>query len=238
MKLASDYLSTGQSLEHIPGRRRESFPEITDDVFWGLYAIASPFSLLHVTGFYNVYQSITYINNNNLQGDFVECGCFLGGVGIFMALLLKHLNMADRTIWLLDTFEGFPDGQEDDYVVGRTSVKSVRFPNFRQHVVDNFTHCGAQSGHLRFVEGLVEETLPDLDIHTVALLRLDTDFYMSTKAELECLYRRLVPGGVLIVDDYGIFQGARRATDEFLARLPVRPLLNRIDNGVWAGVKP
>jgi hypothetical protein len=238
MKFASEYLPTGQRLDRMPGRRREDFPEITDEVFWELYAIASPFSLLHVTGFYNVYQSVRYICSNKIQGDFIECGCFLGGVGIFLVLLLEHLNMAGRTVWLLDTFEGFPDGQEDDYVAGGTSVRSVRFENFRHHVMDNFAHCDAQSDNLRFVEGPVEQTLPDLDIHAVALLRLDTDFYASTRAELEHLYGRLVPGGVLIVDDYGIFQGARRATDEFLARLPVSPLLNRIDRGVWAGVKP
>ena len=84
----------------------------------------------------------------------------------------------------------------------------------------------------------METTLPTLDIRVIALLRLDTDFYTSTKAEPEHLYGRLVRGGVLIVDDYGIFQGSRRAPDEYLARLSSPPLFNRIDSGVWAGVKP
>ncbi len=84
----------------------------------------------------------------------------------------------------------------------------------------------------------MEQTLPSIDIRVVALLRLDTDFHASTRAEFEHLYGRLVRGGVLIVDDYGIFQGARRATDEYFARLPAKPLSNRIDQGVWAGVKP
>ncbi len=217
---------------------RANYPEITDELFWELYATAAPFSLLHITGFYNVYQSMHYIRRNCLPGDFVECGCFLGGVGIFMALLREQLDMTDRTIWLLDTFEGFPDGQEDCQVGSETPIKSVRFDNFRDDVVDNFAHCRASCGRLRFIEGQVEQTLPTLDIRVIALLRLDNDFYGSTKAELEHLYGRLVRGGVLIVDDYGIFQGARRATDEFLACLPSPPLLNRIDGGVWAGVKP
>lgn len=72
----------------------------------------------------------------------------------------------------------------------------------------------------------------------MALLRLDTDFYSSTKIELEVLYPQLCPGGVLIVDDYGLFQGARKATDEYFAAADRKPLLNRIDVGVWAGVKP
>jgi hypothetical protein len=228
----------GDELDRLPGRMRSSFPEIADEVFWKLYAAASPFSLLHVTGFYNIYQSMHYIRRNDLAGDLVECGCFLGGVGIFMALLREILAMTDRTIWLLDTFEGFPDGQEDCLLGMDTPVQSVRFANFRTDVEENFLHCHLPCHNLRLVEGPVEETLPTLDIRIIALLRLDTDFYASTRAELEHLYGKLVRGGVLIVDDYGIFQGSRRATDEFLAGLPAPPLLNRIDGGVWAGVKP
>jgi len=238
VKPVSTCIVLGEDLDRLPGRMRANFPEITDELFWQLYSTASPFSLLHVTGFYNVYQSMRYILHNDLPGDFVECGCFLGGVGIFMTLLREHLHMTDRIIWLLDTFEGFPDGQHDCQIGSDTLIQSVRFENFRGHVVDNFAHCQAPCSNLRIIEGPVEKTLPTLDIRVIALLRLDTDFYASTKAELEYLYGRLVRGGVLIVDDYGIFQGARRATDEHFARLPAAPLLNRIDSGVWAGVKP
>ncbi len=238
MKFASAYMLPAIDLDRLPTRGRPNFPEITDEVFWAFHAIASPFSLLHVTGFYNVYQSIQYIWRNNLPGDLVECGCFLGGVGIFMALLREHFGMAGRTIWLLDTFAGFPEGQEDYYVGQDTPTKTVQLENFRSQVEDNFAHCLSQCPNLRFIEGPVEDTLPMLEISIVALLRLDTDLYASTKAELEHLYPKLVRGGVLIVDDYGIYQGSRRATDEFLARLPAPPLLNRIDSGIWAGVKP
>jgi hypothetical protein len=96
---------------------------------------------------------------------------------------------------------------------------------------------GSTRGY-RFVEGLVEQTLCRTETGALALLRLDTDYYSSTAVEYEVLYPRLVSGGVLIVDDYGMFQGSRRATDEYLARLDKPPLLNRIDLGVWAGIKP
>jgi len=225
-------------IDQLPGRRRESFPEITDEKFWEFYHIASPFSLLHVSGFYNIYQSLQYIQRNQLQGDFVECGCFLGGAGIFMALVRDHLGISERTIWLLDTFDGFPDGEQDCQIVDNKLMDAMRLDNFRADVEDNFVHCLSHCHHLRFVEGAVEDTLPRLDVRVVSLLRLDTDFYSSTKAELEHLYRKLARGGVLIVDDYGIFRGSRRATDEYLACLPAPPLLNRIDCGVWAGVKP
>jgi hypothetical protein len=238
MKLASAYLAMGDELDRLPGRVRANFPEITDETFWQLYQIAAPFSLLHITGFYNLWQSIHYVARNKLPGDFVECGCFLGGAGIFMALLRQHLGMADRTIWLLDTFEGFPHGQQDSLVGQDQTIGSVRFENFRAEVEDNFAHSVPDCGDVHFIEGPVEQTLPGVDIRVIALLRLDTDFHASTRAEFEHLYTRLVRGGVLIVDDYGIFEGARRATDEYFARLPVMPLLNRIDRGVWAGVKP
>ncbi len=238
MKFSWAYLSIGDKINELPGRMRASFPEITDELFWSLYATASPFSLLHVTGFYNVYQTMLYIQRSKLPGDLVECGCFLGGVGIFMALLCEQLGMADRTIWLLDTFEGFPLGGVDSLIGQEAPIDAVQFENFLAEVKDNFAYCLADCDNIRFVEGPVEATLPSLDIRAIALLRLDTDFYVSTKAELEHLYRKLVRGGALVIDDYGIFKGARQATDEFLAGLESPPLLNRIDHGVWAGVKP
>jgi O-methyltransferase len=238
MKFAWAYVSIGDKINELPGRMRASFPEITDELFWAMYATASQFSLLHVTGFYNVYQTMHYIRRNKLPGDLVECGCFLGGVGIFMALLREHLGMTDRTIWLLDTFEGFPHGEADRLIGQDAPINAVRFENFLGDVKDNFAHCLVNSDNIRCVEGPVEATLPTLDVRAIALLRLDTDFYVSTKAELEHLYPKLVRGGALIIDDYGIFQGARQATDEFLAGLESPPLLNRIDNGIWAGVKP
>ncbi len=82
---------------------------------------------------------------------------------------------------------------------------------------------------LHFVQGPVEETLPDAAPPELALLRLDTDWYESTLHELEHLYPRLAPGGILIIDDYGHWEGCRRAVEEYFARNPPMPLLQRID---------
>jgi O-methyltransferase len=76
---------------------------------------------------------------------------------------------------------------------------------------------------------MVEDTLPDQAPERIALLRLDTDWYASTKHELEQLYPRLAEGGVLIVDDYGHYEGARRAVDEYFRAAGEPVLLNRID---------
>jgi hypothetical protein len=91
---------------------------------------------------------------------------------------------------------------------------------------------------IHFVQGPVEETLPDHAPDEIALLRLDTDWYASTKRELVHLYPRLASGGVLILDDYGYWQGARRAVDEYIAENDVQLLLNRIDNTARMALKP
>ncbi len=238
MKYVTEVTSLGDKINDMPERLRVNFPEIQDETFWELYTIASRYSLLHVTGFYNLYQSLKYIHAQRIPGDIVECGCFLGGASIFMALLRDRLGMTEKRIWLFDTFEGFPEGEQDQLVGSGQVMSSVRFVNFQQDVRENFAEASPQSSGIEWIEGPVEETIPYTTVASIALLRLDTDFYLSTVAELAGLYPRLVRGGVIIVDDYGMFEGSRRATDEYLARLQSPPLLNRIDHGVWAGVKP
>lgn len=234
MKLARDLVP---KIDRFASRRRASFPEIEDALFWSCYDRSKDYSLVHVTGFYNVYQSLLYISRNGLKGAAVECGCFLGGVAIFIGLLRAQLGLAQMEIILFDTFNGPPVGSSD--VARGTIVKTPsQLPNYRQKVPQTIDAIVGSLEGYRFVEGLVEDTLPTTETGDVALLRLDTDFYSSTAIELNILYPRLVRGGVLIVDDYGLFQGSRRATDEYLATLSHPPLLNRIDEGVWAGVKP
>jgi hypothetical protein len=232
MKFAKDLVP---QIDTLPTRQRASFPEISDETFWSLYAAASPYSLLHVTGFYNLFQSINYLARGNIPGDFVECGCFLGGAAIFMGLLCARIGL-DRPIHLFDTFDGPPLDQED--VVFGQRHTGHKLPPFEQTVRDNIGDAGADLTRYTFTKGRVEETLPSCTVKDIALLRLDTDFYSPTRAQLEYLYPRLAGGGVLIIDDYGMFDGCRRATDEYFRATTSRPLLNRIDIGVWAGVKP
>lgn len=219
-------------------RQRAWFPEIEDGVFWSLYEDCKHYSLLHVPGFYNLYQAMTYIASNRLEGCIVECGCFLGGAAAFMGLMRKRLKLRATEIWLFDTFEGPPIGSTDVFVGGVPIETPALLPNYEKQVKDTIKDVvGSMSGY-RFVVGLVEDTIPKASLGPLALLRLDTDFYSSTKVELDVLYPKLVPGGILIVDDYGSFQGSRKATDEYIGRLTHPPLLNRIDLGIWSGVKP
>jgi O-methyltransferase len=91
---------------------------------------------------------------------------------------------------------------------------------------------------VHFVRGLIEETIPDLAPRRIAILRLDTDWYASTRHEVEHLYPRLAPGGVLMIDDYGWWDGARRAVDEWIATLDQPPTLVRVDETGRVGVRP
>ena len=86
--------------------------------------------------------------------------------------------------------------------------------------------------------GNVENTIPESKIDKIALLRLDTDHYQSTKIELSHFYPKLVSGGVIIIDYYGLYKGSRQATDEYFSGLFVKPMLNRMDHAVWSGEKP
>ena len=221
----------------VPTRRRESYPEIVDDLFWELYERCAPFSMVHIPGFYNVYQSIRYVGRHGLPGDFVECGCYLGGIGMFVALLCQRIGLR-RRVFLFDTFAGFPVGQEDAMVGHSGTVAGHSYGSILAQVRENVEHVAPGHDTVVYVEGDVARTIPPSDLPAISVLRLDTDFYVSTKVELEHFYPKLVPRGVLIIDDYGTFQGSRRATDEFMAGLERPPLLNRIDMSVWAGVKP
>jgi hypothetical protein len=108
-----------------------------------------------------------------------------------------------------------------------------------EDVQKNLASTGYPMDRVRFVKGKVEDTIPAGAPEKIAFLRLDTDWYESTKHELEHLYDRLVPHGVLIIDDYGHWAGSRQAVDEYLAKLPPpRPYLARLDYAARVAIKP
>lgn len=153
------------------------------------------------------------IDNEGIFGDIVECGVWRGG-----NIILARFYCPDRTCWLYDTFAGMANRSEWD--VNRSGIKvgCGKSAVSVEDVTDNLRITGTyDERRLRFVKGPVEDTLldPRNVPDKIALLRLDTDWYHSTRMELEVLWPRLVPGGVLIVDDYGHWLGARKAVDEY-----------------------
>jgi O-methyltransferase len=195
--------------------------------------------------------ALKYISDNKVEGDVCECGVWRGGSAMAAALKLRSLG-DPRRLWLYDTFAGMSEPTQHDKSA-ETAVPA--YDAWKKHQRDtlnewclapldevrrNMKSTGYPAELVRYVAGKVEETLsePSNIPDRIALLRLDTDWYESTRAELEALYDKLVPGGVLIVDDYAYWEGARRAVDEFFASRPRKILLDRIDNGGRIGVKP
>ena len=150
------------------------------------------------------------------------------------ALALQSLHET-RDLYLFDVFDSLlpPAADVDRTVTGDVGRGGARYWNFvtAAEVRSNLARTGYPADHLHFVQGQVEETLPPESPTEIALLRLDTDWYESTRHELEHLYPRLSRNGVLIVDDYGSHMGVRKAVDECFDRQPFSPLLQRIDSG-------
>jgi hypothetical protein len=112
------------------------------------------------------------------------------------------------------------------------------FGGSAEQITQRLVDVGYARELLHLVEGDILETLPRHSPEQIALLRLDTDFYESTRHELEHLYPKLVPGGILIIDDYGVFQGTRKAVGEYFAANGPAPFLSRIDADARLVVKP
>jgi len=193
--------------------------------------------------------AVRYAVRAQIAGDIVECGVWRGGAAMAAALTLLGEQGGDRRLWLYDTFAGMTEPARDND--GSAAVRAWRRQRRSdggndwcraslQDVRANMERTGYPADHIRYVEGPIEQTLRDpVNIpHRIAVLRLDTDWYESTRIELEQLYPRLAPGGVLIIDDYGYWQGARKAVDDFFAASAEPILLNRIDETGRIGIKP
>lgn len=194
-----------------------------------------------------VIDAARYLARAGVEGDVVECGVWRGGCAMALAgALFDAEDRVPRTLWLYDTFAGMTtpgaedrtvDGHAAADVLARLRPDDPRRACGRDEVHANLLATGWPETRLRLVEGPVEETLPHTRPDRIALLRLDTDWYASTRAELEHLWPRLVPGGVLLVDDYGHWDGCRRAVDEYFEEHAIRMLFARSDYTGRMGVK-
>jgi hypothetical protein len=181
-----------------------------------------------------------------LDGDFVECGVWRGGNALAAKMVFEHYG-SDKRVWLFDTFGGMTEPSDMDRTANGEPAIDKFLASQRidrnewcyaslEDVAANFREAGVDLAGVRFVEGDVLETLK-LDLpERISVLRLDTDWYESTKAELEALYPNLIVGGVLLIDDYGHWDGARRAVEEYFAKV-ARPLLHYTDETGRSGVK-
>jgi hypothetical protein len=152
-----------------------------------------------------------------IPGDLIETGVWRGGAGIMMRGVLAAYGDTSRRVWLADSFEGLPAPDVAQFPQDAES----RFHTYAplavslEQVQANFAKYGLLDQQLVFVKGWFRETLPGLPVERLAVLRLDGDMYESTRNALDNLYRRVSPGGYVIVDDYGMVPECRAATDDF-----------------------
>ena len=190
-----------------------------------------------------LHDAVQHVVRAGIPGALVECGVWKGGSLLVIARALLGLGATDRDLFGFDTFTGMPPATREDvrYDGKRGTEPSAMNLSVAPSAVDVrglVLGTGFSSDRLHLVPGRVEDTIPDSAPSEIAVLRLDTDWYESTRHELEHLYPRLASGGILIIDDYGHWQGARQATDEYLARLERPPFLARVDYTVRLAVKP
>lgn len=217
-----------------------------------LLARCRPHTMTSAARLLALADSVRYVVTRGIPGAFVECGVWRGGSVLAMILTLQELGASDRDIHLFDTFEGMTEPTEHDtspfhepalqsWEQAKQSDTRAWESLFAEEIFNldtvraTLTKSGYPAERLHFHQGDVLQTIPGGAPADIALLRLDTDWYESTRHELEHLYPRLARGGVLIIDDYGHWEGARRAVDEYFGERP--PLLHRIDYTARATVK-
>lgn len=203
-----------------------------------------PFTMTSPERLHGVREAVEYVVREGVPGELVECGVWRGGSSMLAAITLRRMRSHERRLWLYDTFAGMTEPTREDGAAARERWQGSLAADHSEwcyasldDVRRNVLSTGVRPDRFEFVAGPVEETIPAHVPGSIAVLRLDTDFYSSTRHELEHLWPRLSPGGVLILDDYGHWGGARRAVDEFFDALGHRPLLSRLDYTARMGVK-
>ena len=183
---------------------------------------------------WSIYQSLKYINNENIEGDIVECGVYNGNTLAFIGEINDELKL-NKKIWGYDTFDGFVKNSFTDNDIDIKTGKKVNYVSsdifysldeVKQNIILNNKKNFEK---YVFIKGDILETLNNKDNipDKISFLRLDTDIYKTTKKQLEVLYDKLVPGGVLHIDDYGICPGVKTAVDDFFSNKNI--WLHRVD---------
>jgi O-methyltransferase len=184
-----------------------------------------------------------YAVQSDITGDFVECGVWRGGNALAAKLIFDEYG-SDKQVWLFDTFAGMTAPTEHDRAIFTDDDAEALFAENRKADHNEWCYASLEDvqanfaglDRVKFVKGDVAETLRGHIPSAISVLRLDTDFYDSTKIELEVLYPLLSIGGALLIDDFGYWEGARKAVEEYFAGKD-RPLLFSAGYSARMGVK-
>ena len=219
--------------------------------FIDIYNEVKNYTMITIDAAFENYKIINYLENNNIQGDIIECGVWKGGSCMLMAKTLQKRNNTSRHIWLFDTFDGMSEPTEKDVGVRDNQSAKKMLDNMKEtsnYISGDTGWCEAQleevehnlystkypQENLHFIKGFVEETIPKYadQIQQIGFLRVDTDWYDSTKVELEFLYPKIVNKGVFVSDDYYAWRGAQIAVDEYYSKLNIAPLMVKVSDSI------
>ncbi|TXE12045.1 macrocin O-methyltransferase [Seonamhaeicola algicola] len=211
--------------------------------------MVTPYTLTSKERIVSLIRAVKYIEKNKIEGSIVECGVWKGGSIMAVLKALLNLKNCDRHVYLYDTYEGMSEPTEVDKSVRGESATTAyqkkdetwnRIACFSalDEVKANIQSVKYPQDKIHFIKGKVENTIPMVAVpDKIAILRLDTDWYESTLHELNYLYPKLVSGGVIIIDDYGHWEGCRKAVEEYIDNNNIKLFLNRIDYTCRMGVK-
>jgi hypothetical protein len=230
-----------------PPKSAKPLPRHYDAAARAVIADVRPWTMTSPEKLFALMTGVRYVVRHDVPGAIVECGVWRGGSMQAIARTLLAHDAADRPLHLYDTFEGMPPpGDEDRRRDGLTARELLELRPQTSHIwavagLDDVREGMAATGYppelVNYHPGLVEETIPAGAPEEIALLRLDTDWYASTRHELEHLYQRLVTGGIVIFDDYDYWDGAKLAVEEFIEETGIRLFLAPMASGRIA-VKP
>ncbi len=205
-------------------------PDWVASEFQSIYQRNRVNTMVPWSGAYASFLGAKYVARNDVQGSVVECGVWKGGCSALLAETIQTFGVDDKTVYLFDTFEGMPEPGDHDRNLVSDELAMIRYEAKTRDgsgwlavsiddVRENLRTSKYPFSRYELIPGMVEATIPADAPDQIALLRLDTDWYESTKHVMEHLYPRLVQGGVLIVDDFGRWAGCRKAVTEYLAAL-------------------
>ena len=222
--------------------KNDKFFDIIDEQDKEIIKSTIDYTGIEITGLAANIDAVKYVVGNSIPGCVIECGVWKGGSIKAMMLKFQSLNDLHRDYFLFDTFTGMTEPSDHDKKWNSDSARVI----YDQKLKGNFTDwCYSpldsvrefvaegisEEMNVKYIKGDVLQTIPQLinSIPEISILRLDTDWYESTKIEMELLYPKVVPGGVVIIDDYGAWKGARKAVDEYFKKIKISPFLFRVD---------
>lgn len=207
-------------LDCLAQRRRAVETPVPEDEFGHIHILVGPFTMMSKERLRAMYTNARRICEDDRDGNFVECGVAAGGCSALLAYVIKRYSKRPRLLFCFDTFEGMPEPTSADTHEGLTANESGWGTGTCAAPIDSLMQAVRAVGAadcIRPIKGLFRETLPATrqSVGSIALLHLDGDWYDSTRDILGNLYNAVLPDGYLQVDDYGHWEGCRKALDEF-----------------------